>query len=376
MEVTPARKILFVITKANWGGAQRYVFDVATAAKNKGFTAVVAYGEPGLLVDRLKNAGVRTLPVPSLKRDVSLFGEFRALSGLYRLFKTESPDVVHLNSSKAGFTGALAARLARVPRIIFTAHGWAFTEPRGAFARSVFEWLQYFTVRLSTKTIAVSNYVGDVAKKWRLPQGRLEVIRLGITEPEYLTRDTARAELIKIDPSLAPASGALWVGTIAELHRNKGLDIGVEGWKQVQLAAEWVIMGGGEEEKDLKTRAKEVPGIHFLGFVPDAAKYLKAFDLFLLPSRTEALAYVLLEAGTASLPVLTSGVGGTREAVGPEYPTTGFFKTEHPENLSEALGALTRDRQNLQKIGQDLALYVREHFSLEEMLTKTLAFYE
>ena len=64
-------KVLYVITKSNWGGAQRYVFDLATAAKAQGFDAVVAFGGNGELAARLRAANVRTLSVPALGRIAS-----------------------------------------------------------------------------------------------------------------------------------------------------------------------------------------------------------------------------------------------------------------------------------------------------------------
>ena len=66
-------KILYVITKANWGGAQKYVFDLATHLPRPEFEAVVAYGEGNVLPTKLKEAGIRSIPVFSLGRDMHIF---------------------------------------------------------------------------------------------------------------------------------------------------------------------------------------------------------------------------------------------------------------------------------------------------------------
>jgi glycosyltransferase involved in cell wall biosynthesis len=371
------KKVLYVITKANWGGAQKYVFDLATAAKERGYDVAVVYGEEGLLVARLATAGIRTIQVPALKRDVSGFGELRALFALTRLFKKEHPDVVHLNSSKAGFTGARAARSAKVPNIIFTAHGWAFTEPRRPHIQEVFKLLQKQTALQVDTVIAVSDYVAAAAREWNLPANKLKTIRLGIREPEYLSKELARAALITLDPSLEGVNKTLWVGTIAELHKNKGLDIGIAGWRKAALPqGQWAILGGGEEENFLHQLAEGDDSIHLLGFVPDAAKYVKAFDLFLLPSRTEALAYVILEAGLAGVPVLTNGVGGTREAVDAEHsPARAFFEPENPDSLAKMLKISVQDPVDLKKIGENLSQFVRTKFSFDKMIEETFALY-
>ena len=125
-----ATRILYLITKANWGGAQRYVYDLATAAKTQGYDVSVAYGEEGPLAPRLRASGIPAERIRGLARDIGWLREARAFFSLLRLLRRERPEVIHINSSKAGILGCLAARFTGVPRIIFTAHGWAFNEAR------------------------------------------------------------------------------------------------------------------------------------------------------------------------------------------------------------------------------------------------------
>ncbi len=106
------KKIIFVITKSNWGGAGRYVFDLATTLTSD-YDVAVALGGTGLLVDKLRKENIRTIPIPSLGRDIHVRADSSAFFELLAIFKKEKPDVVHLNSSKAGGLGALAARMSR-----------------------------------------------------------------------------------------------------------------------------------------------------------------------------------------------------------------------------------------------------------------------
>jgi glycosyltransferase involved in cell wall biosynthesis len=124
------KKVTYVITKANWGGAQRYVFDLATHLPKEEFDVSVAYGVEGKLAEELKRAGIVTHYIPALGRDVSFVKDTKSLLELFELFLKEQPDVVHLNSSKAGGVGALAARLTGVPKIVFTIHGLPEDEAR------------------------------------------------------------------------------------------------------------------------------------------------------------------------------------------------------------------------------------------------------
>ncbi|HEX2792502.1 MAG TPA: glycosyltransferase [Candidatus Paceibacterota bacterium] len=369
-------RVLFVITKATWGGAQRYVSDLIAESRAHGFSPALAYGLPGLLSERAEIHEVPTHEVRGLARDISLADDVRAFGALYRLFRRERPDVVHLNSSKASALGALAARLAGIRSIVFTAHGWAFTERRSLLSRHAFRLIHYLTVLLSTRTIAVSDAIAAHARGWPFVAGKITVIRHGIRQPVLMTREEARTWLIEHDPTLRTRAGQLWVGTIAELHPNKGIDVGIEAWRHAKIPdACWIVLGGGQDDAALRKQAAALPNIHLLGFIPDASVYLRAFDLFLLPSRTEALGYVLLEAGVAGLPVIATAVGGISEII--EDGQSGLLvPSGDAAALSGALVGLIKDEERRAELAANLTAKVREEFSLQEMIRKTFALYQ
>ena len=93
------QRILYVITKGNFGGAQRYVFELALAAKAAGHEVAVASAPDGSLVEKLYEANIPHLPVPEFQRDIKAFKEIAALGTLRTLYKTYQPTVVHLNLS-------------------------------------------------------------------------------------------------------------------------------------------------------------------------------------------------------------------------------------------------------------------------------------
>ena len=373
-----AIRILYVITKANWGGAQHYVYDLIQHAREYGYEPSLAYGDGGLLAERVKSIGVNTYQVKHLMRDISPFNETGAVIELAKILRELKPAVVHLNSSKAGYIGIRAAQRAGVPRprVIFTAHGWAFTESRSKWTRWIFRKLQRTTVLLADATIAVSGAVKSIAAQNGIPVERMTVIPLGISEPGFLSREEARAALIEKDPLLATRAQALWVGTIAELHKNKGIDIGIDAWRGLPAETPkkvWVIIGEGDEHEHLIRRAAMTKDVHLLGFIPDAARYLKAFDLFVLPSRTEALAYVILEAGMAEVPVIGSNVGGIPEAMG--YPAGGLFTGGDVKGFRDMLYAYLKDAVSLRLTGKALRKHVQGKFPLKNMLDQTFALY-
>jgi glycosyltransferase involved in cell wall biosynthesis len=304
------QKVLYVITKSNWGGAQRYVFDLATSLSGEKFDIAVALGgtggkaaSAGLLAAKLGEAGVRTIFVKSFMRDISIFREFAATGELIRIFWKEKPDVVHLNSSKAGILGSFAARIAGVKNVVFTAHGWPFRESRNIFVKMVLWLASYATGLLSSTVICVSEY--DLAQAKKMPGVCAVRIYNGIDTIEFGSGEKVRSQF---------PTGVKITGTIGELTKNKNQQTLIEEAKtnpDIYVA----IVGTGELEDELKRKIKEYNlenRVKLLGFIP-ASEALKGFDVFALPSLKEGLPYVLIEAKMAGLPIVANRTGGVDE---------------------------------------------------------------
>jgi len=301
-------KILYIVTKSNWGGAQRYVFDLATAAKTQGFDAAVAFGGDGELAKRLRASGVRTIALPALGRDIGI-ADFAAYRALSRTIRDERPDVLHLNSSKVGVLGGLAGRANGIRKIIFTAHGWPFKEDRSAPGRFVI-WLGSWLTALCAHTIiAVSDSELELAKK--MPGAAKKTVRIynGIDIDMHF----GDGAIIR---NAFPAEAHM-VGTVGELTYNKNQIALIEEAK-AKPDMYVAIVGEGELREFLKQKIQEYgleARVKLFGFLP-AAEVMKGFDTFALPSVKEGLGYVLLEARAAGLPIVANrAVGGIAEAL-------------------------------------------------------------
>jgi len=367
------KKILFVITKSNWGGAQRYVFDVAAGLDRERFEPVVALGgtglasaAPGLLKERLETAGVRTVVVESFMRDISVRKEFSALRELIELFKRERPDVVHLNSSKAGGLGALAARLAGVKRIVFTSHGLAWNEDRNAVSKVFIYLASRFTFLLCHKVITITK-----ENQKRVPRSVL--IHNGISPAPMMLKEDART-------ALNIPQDALAIGALGELTWNKGYHQLLRAAQILKRAGKQfvlVIMGEGEERTFLETLIAEEgleDTVMLAGFVQDGARYLRAFDIFALSSVKEGLPYVLMEAGHAGLPSVATDVGGVRDIVGDGISGL-LVKPKNEHDLAEKLGKLIDDEALRAKFGQALQKRVEQEFTIAKMVASTQEVY-
>jgi glycosyltransferase involved in cell wall biosynthesis len=207
-----------------------------------------------------------------------------------------------------------------------------------------------------------------------LVQNRLTVIHNGVTAGACLPREEGRL-------LLAPhVSFPIWIGTIAELHPNKRLDTLIRAFANladVYPDVNLMIMGGGQERVMLEelVRALDLDSrVRLRGHVENASAYLDALDIFVLPSRTEALGYVLLEAGLAGLPVVASDVGGIPEII--EDGRTGMlFPSGDVDALEAALRAYLESPELRARMGDALKEHVQMHFSKERMVRDTLALY-
>lgn len=382
MQESPHKKILYIITKSNWGGAQAYVYTLATHAKSSGADVVVALGgtgtagaEAGLLASRLQEAGIRTVFISTFTRDIRMLREFSLLSELQRVIRSEKPDIVHLNSSKAGGVGALASRLERVPCIIFTSHGLAYDEDKGLFTRT-FRWLStWATILLTHATILISSDTYARASALPFCKKKVHLIYNGLRPLPLWPRREARKQLVPHAPR-----GHVWIGTVAELTPNKALDTLVSAAANLKSRGytfTLVLIGEGEERATLAkliADAKLEDSVHMLGFVPDAGNLLAAFDIFALVSTKEGLPYVLLEAGQAGCAVVGTRIAGTTDIID---STTGLLvRPKSIRETADALELLIKDETKRHSYGEALHRRVKEKFSLARMLLEIQKLYD
>ncbi len=369
------KKVLFVITKGNFGGAQKYVFDLATSIPKDRFEIVVAMGEGGKLGEKLNEKDIRTIQIGNLKRDMNIKNELTSFWQLLQIIRKERPDILHLNSPKAGGIGGVAGRLCGTKNIIFTAHGWAFNENRPFWQKLIIKKFSWFIILLSHKTIAVSEKIKNDMRPWPLIQNKMTVVYNGVGEIDFKSKDEARKFLIPDAPK-----NALWIGTISELHHIKGLNYAIRAMRTVSQKHEviFVVLGEGEKRKELEKLIVDegLQGKIFLkGFVHEASTYLKAFDIFTLTSLSEAFSLALLEAGQASLPVVASRVGGIPELINSQ--SVGILvESKNIIDIYKAIDYLIENKKECEGMAKNLNTRVRNEFSLQKTIEKTIAIYE
>lgn len=316
-------RIVHITTQDTLGGAQQYVLCLLRAYQGKARSSlIIGTDGNGWLSTQAKTLGVPVTIIPSMRREISLKDDLKAIQDLRNYFKKEKIDIVHANSSKAGVLVSLACLLMQKtsrPKNVYTAHGWAFLEPRSFFTRNLFFFMEFVAGLGRNATITLSQREFKVAKKsLHISPRKLFCIPHGaITSPTtFLSKDDARTALG------IPKDTMVVIGTIANLYPTKGVDLFAKAFdtdilKGISLFG--VVIGDGQDHsliQDILQGTDQFNRFKLVGSKPNAASYLKAFDIFILPSRKEGLPFALLEAITAGLPIIATDVGGVKEALG------------------------------------------------------------
>lgn len=360
-------KILYLITKSNWGGAQKYVYDLATAFSARKCDVAVAFGGSGELAEKLKEAEVRTLSLPSLTRNISLKKELQSSLELYQILKKEKPDVLHLNSSKAGGLGAFLGRLAGIRCVVFTVHGAPFREDRVFVVRGLMYFFTWLTCLFSHKVIAVSRRdAHDVGQMFFIKR-KVVTIYNGIPFNEVPRAPSSQSKETHIV-------------TIGDLTKNKGHMYGLEAINDLVKKGypiKYFIEGDGEDRGEIEKYIVE-NNLHdvvtLLGRTLKTGDRLHEFDIFLLSSVKEGLPYVLLEAGRAMLPVVSTITGGIPEIIRHEH--TGLLvRPKDVHQLAHELERLMKDEKLARRLGIELHGHVVQNFSQAKMLAQTAQVY-
>ncbi|HEY0220646.1 MAG TPA: glycosyltransferase [Candidatus Paceibacterota bacterium] len=369
-------KVCYLITKGVWGGAQKYVYNLATTLPKDKYDVSVICGEGGVLEEKLKDKGIEVHRIKSLRRDISILGEIKSFFVLLKLIWKLRPDVLHLNSSKAGGIGALIGRVLFVPKVIFTAHGFAWNEERKAHEMILIFMSTYLTILFCHKTVVInSREKKQVENLPLIKDGKVVLVRNGIEKIDFLDSETSRKYIEgKIKRNLKEVT---LIGTIAELHKNKGLTYAISGLSKIDQPFVFIIFGEGEERKKLEKIIHEYKlqdKVYLCGFTPEASKYIKAFDIFLLTSIKEGLPYTILEAGLAKVPIISTSVGGIGDII--DSGKNGILITVgKPGEVTRAVEYLTGNKKEAKEFGKKLGEKIEKEFSIEEMLSKTEELY-
>lgn len=379
------KKIIYAITKSNWGGAQRYVYDLARNLPDDKYEVLVIGGGNGPLFEKLREKHIGVWKIPHLGNNFNIIKDILSFMDLLKTFVREEPDIIHLNSTKIGILGSLAAFSYKLltsnfsPLTVFTVHGWAFNEERGWLAQKIIFALSRISSVFQDRIITICQNDFKSALKF-IPERKLRIIPNGIEETPFLPRE----DCLSYFSSRIGYKGQLnetIVGTISELSPNKGLKYLITGFNLVKkrnpgLKAKLFIIGQGEQKTGLENKIKETDfpdAIHLLGFIPETAKYLKGLDIFALASLKEGLPYALMEAMAAGVACVATRVGGIPDLI--ENEKEGILvEPKNAEDLAKAIENLIMDSEKRTEFAQNAQEKIK-NFGFAKMFERTVNIY-
>ena len=310
------KKILYVITLPEIGGAQKYVLDLACNLKDKYEVMVASGGKLGSpLFQKLEQEKIEYYPLKHLKREIDPLHDILAVFEMRKLIKMFKPDIIHLNSSKAGVIGSLGS-VGLKTKVIYTAHGFVFNEPMNIIKKKIYLYAEKFSAIYKNKIIAISEKDKQIGIKNKIaPKEKFVTIQngLNLNDINFLSKEESRREL-----NLSQNHKV--IGVIANYYPTKALHRLIEAAGiiiQDFNNAKFILIGDGPQRKSLEEQIKKMrlTNNFLFGPIKNAARYLKALDVFVLPSVKEGFPYAILEAMAAEEPIVATKVGGVPEII-------------------------------------------------------------
>ncbi len=383
-------RVLFLITKSNWGGAQRYVFDLATSLKKHDYDVSVGLGgtgEPeapiGILGDKLTATNIPFSHLTSFTRAVSFGREFRAAADVWKCLRSNKPDIVHLNSSKAAALGAFLARIRGVKKIVFTVHGFPYDSQRPAWQQKLIRLVTTLTFWCATDIICICTPDYKIAQTYSGTKNKLHLIPNGIaTSTNVEPTARVRARFIESFPELAKLSPATkWLATGTELIERKGIQSVIAACQQLPESTppyHLFIIGTGTDKESLQAqvvKANLTDKVTFFGFVDNLETNMTAFDGFILASFKEGLPYTLLELGRSKVPIIASNIDGIPNII--EHNKEGqLIDPYNTEEITAAIANLLKHPNRHREQAGRLAQKITTTFSLATMTEQTMDVYQ
>jgi glycosyltransferase involved in cell wall biosynthesis len=361
-------RIVHVITRLIVGGAQENTLLSCEGQHARGHDVTLvtgpAIGPEGSLMGRAKGCGYRVVEVDEMRRSILPVKDYRTYHRLVRVIRELKPDVVHTHSSKAGILGRWAADKAKVPAIVHTIHGLAFTASTSRVVNSVYKALERQTAPITTKIVCVADAMREqsLAAKIGVREQYVTVYSGMETQP-FLEPPRGREE-VRRELGLGEADVA--VGTIARLFHLKGHEDLLEMAPSLcarHPALKFLWVGDGLLRPAFERRIEQMglKGRFVLtGLVPPARipELANAMDILVHPSRREGLARALPQGSLAGKPVVTYDVDGNREGV--VDGETGFVvRAFDKEGVAKAIDLLLADggmRRAMGEAGRRFAL--------------------
>ncbi|MFW5993355.1 MAG: glycosyltransferase family 4 protein [Desulfohalobiaceae bacterium] len=359
-------QVLYCITRSDTiGGAHVHVADMAAWLRGRGNEAMVLVGGQGPYCEYLASKGIPYEVCRSLCRPIHPGKDLSAILEIRSKLKKLQPEIISLHSAKAGILGRLACVGLNIP-VLFTAHGWSFTDGIPAPKARLYRCLERLCAPLAQHIITVSHFDKSIG------------LQAGLAAESKLTAIHNCMPDIGIQASPEIAHGRVRIAMVARLDEQKDHSTLLKALAAVQGDWSLDLAGDGPKQEQIQNQAKELglaDRIRFLGLRKDIPRVLAEANIFVLITNWEGFPRSILEAMRAGLPVIASNVGGISEAV--QEGETGYLVPRgNAQVLADRLSRLINSPASRLRMGKAGRLRFQEEFLFERMASRTFKLYQ
>jgi len=369
-------RILHVLDSGGMYGAEVMLLHLMAAQQKLGLTPIlVSIGEIGIADKPVEvEARKRGLTVQPfrMRAGFNLTGALHLLGWA----REQGVQVLHSHGYKGNILlGMLPRRLRRLPLVV-TVHGWTWT---GGLSRMmVYEWLDALCLRRAQAVVIVNSVMRSHPRLQAIAGHRLHVINNGIPLADTDKESSGSPLGQEILDSVGQGTSIVALGRLSE---EKGLLFLIRAVGELVAMGRdvcLVILGEGPQRPELEQLVEQLglsARVRMPGFVDDGARFLSYFSIFVLPSLTEGLPMVLLEAMEAGLPIVASRVGGIPEVL--DHGQCGLLvPAGEVAPLRDALLTLVENSEQAKIRVQRARERVRAQYSSEAMAQRYLTVYQ
>ena len=369
-------KILYVITSSDLGGAQRHLLYLVNWFHDHHYDIHVVSGEHGPLIEELERNGIQTTVIP-IPKQINVLRDIKSFKKIRSLIVREKFNIVHCHSSKAGIIGRFAAFSAGVSKIVFTAHGFVFTDPSlTKKKRGFYILLEKICTIFSTDIITVSSFDYQQGGLYGIETKKMHIIQNGIPEEIMISE----AEWQKKNQVLRESKKFI-VGLVGRLVAEKNIDMFIRiariFKRESDLAVEFWIIGDGPLRSKYEKQVKYLDlgnFVFFKGNQENVVSWLDQMHVQIITSQKEGLPFVLLEGLARGLPIISTDVGGVKEVLDPVNERGVIVELNDDRSMYNRVSALLKNDSKRVEMGRN-SIEISQLYTVDTMCDKTNIIY-
>jgi glycosyltransferase involved in cell wall biosynthesis len=339
---------------------------------NKGvYETALACAPGGKLIPLVRSQSMRVITFKNLVQPLHPVKDALAVINLTLFMKKNPYHIVHTHNSKAGFVGRLSAKLAGVPVIVHTVHGFSFHDKEPTWRQWLFRNAERLASHWCDCMIFISQPLVDWALKERIANHKKIVkIYSGIELDRFTPVTEEETKRLREKWGLGERDAV--VGIVSKLWDGKGHALLIEAFREIRQRkreAKLLMVGEGyllKSLRELVDKYKLNDAVVFTGFQAEVAQIIATFDVAVLPSLFEGMGRVVVEAMAMEKPVVASRVGGIPDLV--EHGVNGYLVSPGDvKELEHAVFKLLNDPSLARRMGKEGRRKISNQFSAATM---------